>query len=58
MVTRLNCDDHFAMSRNVESLCCIPRMNIVLQVSYNSKPPNQTHTQTNRNRDQVSDYKT
>ena len=29
--------DHFEMYRNIESLCCVPETNIVLQVSYISR---------------------
>ena len=29
--------DHFEMYRNIKSLCCIPRTNLVLLVNYTSK---------------------
>ena len=29
--------DHFKMYRDIESLCCVPGTNIVLQVNYTSK---------------------
>ena len=29
--------DHFEVYRNIESLCCIPGSNMVLQVNYASK---------------------
>ena len=31
------CSDIFVIYRSVESLCCTPRSNIMLQVNYNSK---------------------
>ena len=33
MVTKQN-GDHFVMYRNIDSLCCAPGINIVLQVNY------------------------
>ena len=36
MVARLNCGDHFIMWENVESLCCAPEANIILEVNYTS----------------------
>ena len=36
MVARLNCGDHFIMWKNVESLCCTPEANIILEVNYTS----------------------
>ena len=33
----LNCSDIFVIYRRVESLCCMPGSNIMLQVNYNSK---------------------
>ena len=27
-------DDHFTMYTNVDSLCCIPKINIILYVNY------------------------
>ena len=46
------CDDHFEMYRNIESQCCEPGTNIVLQVNYTSK----TNKQTHRERDQIYGY--
>ena len=36
-----HCDHHFEMHRNIESLCCVMRNNIVLQVNYTSKTSEQ-----------------
>ena len=44
--------DHFEMYRNIESLCCVPGTNIVLQISYTSK----TNKQTHRKRDEICGY--
>ena len=30
MVTRLDYGDHFRMYKNIESLCCTPKTNIIL----------------------------
>lgn len=31
---KIYCDAHFAMYRNIESLCCTPKTNILLYVKY------------------------
>ena len=33
-------DDDFEVYRNIKSLCCVPKTNMVLQVNYMSKTTN------------------
>ena len=40
--------DRYEMYRNIESLCCAPGTNIVLQVNYTSKTNKQTNSQKKR----------
>ena len=35
-VNQTYCGNHFAMSTNIKSLCCIPKTNITLYVNYTS----------------------
>ena len=49
--------DHFEMYRNIESLCCVPGINIVLLVNYTSKTDKSKQTkQIHRKRDQICGY--
>ena len=36
------CGDHFIIHLNIESLCCIPKMNIILHINYISIKKYQT----------------
>ena len=40
-----DCGDHFVIYKNIESLCCAPENNIVLQVIYTSKNKEQKRDQ-------------
>ena len=35
-VNQTYCGDHFAIYRNIESLCCTPETNIILYINYTS----------------------